>query len=99
NAANNVRNIALEQGGKNPNIILDDAEFELAVDQTLNGGYFHAGQVCSAGSRRLVQNSIKDKFEQALMDRVKKSKLGNGFDAETERGPVSSTEHRKKIES
>lgn len=55
------------------NIIFDDADFELAVDQALNGGYFHAGQVCSAGSRILVQNSIKDKFEQALIDRVKKS--------------------------
>lgn len=54
------------------NIIFDDADFELAVDQALNGGYFHAGQVCSAGSRILVQNSIKDKFEQALIDRVKK---------------------------
>lgn len=53
------------------NIIFDDADFELAVDQALNGGYFHAGQVCSAGSRILVQNSIKDKFEQALIDRVK----------------------------
>ncbi len=71
NAANNVTNIALELGGKNPNIIFDDADFELAVDQALNGGYFHAGQVCSAGSRILVQNSIKDKFEQALIDRVK----------------------------
>ncbi len=65
------------------NIIFDDADFELAVDQqALNGGYFHAGQVCSAGSRILVQNSIKDKFEQALIDRVKKIKLGNGFDAD-----------------
>ncbi len=99
NAANNVTNIALELGGKNPNIIFDDADFELAVDQALNGGYFHAGQVCSAGSRILVQNSIKDKFEQALIDRVKKIKLGNGFDADTEMGPVISTEHRNKIES
>ncbi len=47
--------------------LFDDAYFEFAVDQALNGGYFHAGQVCSAGSRILVQNSIKDKFEQALL--------------------------------
>ena len=46
NAANHVTNIALELGGKNPNIIFDD-DFEVAVDQALNGGYFHAGQVCS----------------------------------------------------
>lgn len=98
NAANHVTNIALELGGKNPNIIFDDADFELAVDQALNGGYFHAGQVCSAGSRILVHNDIKDKFEKALIERVGKIKLGNGFDSDTEMGPVISPEHRNKIE-
>ncbi|MDS3839549.1 betaine-aldehyde dehydrogenase [Staphylococcus hominis] len=98
NAANHVTNIALELGGKNPNIIFDDADFELAVDQALNGGYFHAGQVCSAGSRILVHNDIKDKFEKALIERVGKIKLGNGFDSDTEMGPVISPEHRDKIE-
>ena len=68
NAANNVTNIALELGGKNPNIIFADADFDLA-DQALNGGYFHAGQVCSAGSRILVHNDIKGDFEKALIDR------------------------------
>ena len=95
---NHVTNIALELGGKNPNIIFDDADFELAVDQALNGGYFHAGQVCSAGSRILVHNDIKDKFEKALIERVGKIKLGNGFDSNTEMGPVISPEHRDKIE-
>ena len=98
NAANHVTNIALELGGKNPNIIFDDADFELAVDQALNGGYFHAGQVCSAGSKILVHNDIKDKFEKALIERVGKIKLGNGFDSDTEMGPVISPEHRDKIE-
>lgn len=98
NAASHVTNIALELGGKNPNIIFDDADFELAVDQALNGGYFHAGQVCSAGSRILVHNDIKDKFEKALIERVGKIKLGNGFDSDTEMGPVISPEHRDKIE-
>ncbi len=45
-----LRILPWHSGGKNPNIIFDDADFELAVDQALNGGYFHAGQVCSAGS-------------------------------------------------
>lgn len=81
-----------------PNIIFDDADFEVAVDQALNGGYFHAGQVCSAGSRILVHNDIKADFEKALIDRVGKIKLGNGFDDDTEMGPVISTEHRNKIE-
>src|SRR5699024_1309616 len=98
-AADHVTNIALELGGKNPNIIFDDAEFELAVDQALNGGFFHAGQVCSAGARILVHNDIKDKFEAALVERVKNIKLGDGFNPETEMGPVISAEHREKIES
>ena len=97
-AADHVTNIALELGGKNPNIIFDDADFDVAVDQALNGAYFHAGQVCSAGSRILVHNDIKDKFEKALIDRVKKIKLGNGFDDETEVGPLISQEHRDKVE-
>ena len=98
-AADHVTNVALELGGKNPNVIFDDADFELAVDQALNGGYFHAGQVCSAGSRILVHNDIKEKFEKALIDRVSKIKLGNGFDDDTEMGPVISQEHRDKIEN
>ena len=96
-AADNVTEVALELGGKNPNIIFDDADFEL--DQALNGGYFHAGQVSSAGSRILVHNSIKDQFEKALIDRVSKIKVGNGFDEDTEMGPVISTAHREKIEN
>ena len=55
-------------------------------------------QVCSAGSRILVHNDIKADFEKALIDRVGKIKLGNGFDDDTEMGPVISTEHRNKIE-
>ena len=98
-AADHVTNIALELGGKNPNVIFDDADFDLAVDQALNGGYFHAGQVCSAGSRIIVHNDIKDKFEAALIERVKNIKLGNGFDETTEMGPVISAEHRTKIEN
>ncbi|AQM41099.1 MULTISPECIES: betaine-aldehyde dehydrogenase [Staphylococcus] len=97
-AADHVTNVALELGGKNPNIIFEDADFELAVDQALNGGFFHAGQVCSAGARIIVDNKIKKQFEQALIERIKNIKLGDGFNPETEMGPVISAEHREKIE-
>lgn len=96
-AADHVTDVALELGGKNPNVIFDDADFDLAVDQALNGGFFHAGQVCSAGARIIVHNDIKEKFEAALIERVKNIKLGNGFDSETEMGPVISAEHREKL--
>ncbi len=90
--------IALELGGKNPNIVFKDADLEVAVDQALNAVFFHAGQVCSAGSRLLVEDAIHDQFLAELVKRAKRIKLGNGFHAETESGPLISAEHRAKVE-
>ncbi len=97
-ASSNVKNLALELGGKNPNIIFADADFETAVDQALNGVFFHAGQICSAGTRLIVEESIHDKFVQALVARVKKFKLGSGFEEDTQMGPLISAEHLAKVE-
>ncbi len=97
-ASGNVKKIALELGGKNPNIVFADADFATAVDQALNAVFFHAGQVCSAGSRLLVEESIHDDFVYALIERAKRIKLGNGFDESTESGPLISAEHRSKVE-
>ena len=97
-ASVNVKNLALELGGKNPNIIFADADFEVAVDQALNGVFFHAGQICSAGTRLIVEESIHDEFVNALVERVKKFKLGSGFDEETQMGPLISAEHLTKVE-
>ncbi len=98
NASGNVKKIALELGGKNPNIVFADADFETAVDQALNAVFFHAGQVCSAGARLLVEDSIHDEFVEALVERTKNIKLGNGFDEDTQSGPLISAEHRAKVE-
>ncbi len=98
-ASHNVKKIALELGGKNPNIVFADADFETAVDQALNAVFFHAGQVCSAGARLLVEESIHDEFVEALIERTKRIKLGNGFDENTQSGPMISEEHRAKVES
>ncbi|HET7629599.1 MAG TPA: aldehyde dehydrogenase family protein, partial [Bacillales bacterium] len=97
-ASGNVKKIALELGGKNPNIVFADADFDTAVDQALNAVFFHAGQVCSAGARLLVEDSIHDAFVEALVERAKRIKLGNGFDEATESGPMISAEHRAKVE-
>lgn len=97
-ASGNVKKIALELGGKNPNIVFADADFETAVDQALNAVFFHAGQVCSAGSRLLVEESIHDAFVEKLVERAARIKLGNGFDEATESGPLISAEHREKVE-
>jgi len=97
-ASTNMKKIALELGGKNPNVVFADCDFEAALDQALNAVYFHAGQVCSAGARLIVEDSIHDQFVEALVERVKNIKLGNGFDQETQSGPLISAEHREKVE-
>ncbi len=97
-ASGNVKKIALELGGKNPNIIFDDADFEVAVDYALNGVFFHAGQICSAGARLMVQDAIHDRFVSALLARMKKIRLGGGFDEKTQMGPLISAEHLAKVE-
>ncbi len=97
-AAETIKRVALELGGKNPNIVFADAEFDTALDFALNAAYFHAGQVCSAGSRLLVEDDLHDRFVDALVDRVRNIRVGNGFDEDTEMGPVISAEHRSKVE-
>jgi betaine-aldehyde dehydrogenase len=97
-AAENMKKIAFELGGKNPNIVFADADFPLAVDYALNAVFFHAGQVCSAGARLLVQDTIHDAFVEAVKERAAKIKLGEAFDESTECGPLISEEHRAKVE-
>lgn len=97
-AAGNVKKVALELGGKNPNIIFDDADFDLAVDYALNGVFFHAGQICSAGARVMVQDGIHDRFVEALRQRMERIIVGNGFDEKTQMGPLISAEHLAKVQ-
>jgi betaine-aldehyde dehydrogenase len=97
-ATGNVKKVALELGGKNPNIIFDDADFDLAVDYALNGVFFHAGQICSAGARVMVQDGIHDRFVEALKARMERIVVGNGFVEGTEMGPLISPEHLSKVE-
>ncbi len=98
-ATSNVKKLALELGGKNPNIIFSDCDIETALDFALNAVFFHAGQICSAGTRLMLEDKIHDKFVAELKKRMEKIKLGSGFDESTEMGPLISKEHREKIES
>lgn len=97
-ASENVKKIALELGGKNPNIIFEDADFDTAADYVLNGVFFHAGQICSAGSRVMVHSSLHDRLVKFLTEKTGKIKLGNGFDETTQMGPLISAGHREKVE-
>lgn len=98
-AAANVKKVALELGGKNPNIIFDDADFDTALDYILNGVFFHAGQICSAGARVLLQDGIHDRMVEALAERMAKIRMGDGMTDGTQMGPVISAAHRDKVES
>lgn len=97
-AAGNIKKIALELGGKSPNIVFADADFETAVDYALYGIFVNSGQVCSAGSRLLVEESIHDRFVARLVERAKQIRVGDGFDPETEMGPLVSVQHLETVQ-
>ena len=96
-AAGTVKKVALELGGKNPNVIFADADFDAAVDNALNGAFVHSGQVCSAGSRLIVEASIADRFVDELVRRANQIRLGGPFDPDAETGPLISAAHRDKV--
>lgn len=96
-ASGNLKKISLELGGKSPNIIFADADFETAVDYALFGIYSGAGQICSAGSRILVEESIHDRFVKRFVERANNIKVGPGDDPESEMGPLVSREHLEKV--
>jgi betaine-aldehyde dehydrogenase len=96
-AADTMKKVSLELGGKSPNIIFADADFETAVDYALFGIYAGAGQVCSAGSRILVEESIFDQFVDRFVERAKKIQVGPGNDPSTEMGPLVSQQHLEKV--
>ena len=97
-AAGNLKRVALELGGKNPHIIFADADLDVAVDYALNAVFFHAGQICSAGAKLLVESPIHDAFVIALSARMKAINVGNGADPDTRMGPLISAAHRQKVE-
>lgn len=98
-AAPTVKKIALELGGKNPNIVFADAEFDTAVDYALMAVFLHAGQVCSAGARLLVQDELHDTFVDELVRRARAIRLGGPFDEDARSGPLISAAHRDKVEA
>jgi len=98
-AAGTVKKVALELGGKNPNIVFADADLEVALDFALTAVFLHSGQVCSAGARLLVEESIHDEFVDALVARAGRIRLGGPFDDKAETGPLTSAAHRDKVEA
>lgn len=77
-AKSNLKKVGLELGGKSPNIVFEDADLEIAVDWVIQGIFFCMGEVCAAGSRLLVQESISEKFLAMLKEKVERMTIGNG---------------------
>ncbi|MFF8955507.1 aldehyde dehydrogenase family protein [Streptomyces sp. NPDC014894] len=98
-AAPTVKKVALELGGKNPNIVFADADFDTAVDHALTAVFLHSGQVCSAGARLLVQDELHDRFTDAVTAGAERIRLGGPFDPEARSGPLISAAHRDKVEA
>jgi betaine-aldehyde dehydrogenase len=97
-ATSNLKKISLELGGKSPNVVFADADFDTAIDYALFGIFANAGQVCSAGSRLVIERSLHDRFVERLVERARKIRVGDGFNPETEMGPIVSPVHRERVE-
>lgn len=96
-AASNFKRLSLELGGKNPHLVFADANLDCALDYALNAAFFNAGQMCSAGSRLLVERAVHDAFVAALAQRIAAIRLGNGLSERTQMGPVISAQQRDRV--
>ncbi|MBN2043083.1 MAG: aldehyde dehydrogenase family protein [Candidatus Aenigmarchaeota archaeon] len=89
--------VGLEMGGKNPQIVLKDADLDLAVDGAIWGGFGTAGQRCTATSRLIIEKAVLDKFTQKFVQRVRNIKVGNGLDKGVLTGPIINGKQKDKI--
>ena len=91
------KKISLELGGKNPNIVFADANFDKAVTMAVKAGFSNQGQICLCGSRLFIQDEIYEKFKKALLEKVSKLKVGDPQDDGMDLGAVVSEEHMNKV--
>jgi acyl-CoA reductase-like NAD-dependent aldehyde dehydrogenase len=96
-ASENLKKITLECGGKSANIVLEDADMDLAVDGAMYAIFYHQGQCCEAGSRLLLPDSKYTEFLERLVSKTRKIKLGNPADPAVDMGPVISKKQQDRI--
>ncbi len=89
-ATGNLKKVSLELGGKSPNIVLKDADMNIAIQGAANAIFFNQGQVCCAGSRLYVQEAVYDQVVEGVAKQAKKIKVGPGLNPETQMGPLIS---------
>ena len=97
-ASATVKKVTLELGGKNPTLILDDAELDIAIEGSLWAAFMHNGQVCEAGTRIIVSGKIYDQFMERLVDRASKLHIGLPADGTTDLGPLISASQLRTVE-
>jgi betaine-aldehyde dehydrogenase len=96
-SAGNLKKVSLELGGKSPNVVFEDADPDIALEFAMFGIFAGQGEVCSAGSRLILQRSIAEKFLLRLAEACPKILVGNGLDEATEMGPLISRQHQTKV--
>jgi len=96
-ASQGVKKVALELGGKSPNIVFPDADPKRAIEGALSGAFTVSGQVCFAGSRILVQRQVHDDFMKSFESAARSMKVGNGLDPATQLGPIISRTQMERI--
>jgi len=96
-AARDLKHVSLELGGKSPNIVLEDADLDVAITGAANAIFFNHGQCCCAGSRLFVHERLFDKVVAGVSDQAKAIKLGSGLDPATQMGPMVSETQRNRV--
>jgi aldehyde dehydrogenase (NAD+) len=96
-AADTLKRVSLELGGKSPNIVFADADLEAAARGALTGIFYGKGEVCAAGSRLLVERTVHDRLLELLLERVKKMRPGDPLDPKTRLGPLISQAQMEKV--
>lgn len=96
-AAEGIKKVTLELGGKSPTIILDDADMDMASSLSIHAFLYHTGQVCESGTRLLVPRKMQDRLVEAMIEKIKKLPIGNQLDPSTSIGPIASAEQLSTI--
>lgn len=96
-AANQLKKVSLELGGKNPTIVFDDADFDKTVEGAKAAAFTNQGQICLCGSRLFVHESIYERFKEALVQKTSEIKIGNPANTDTQHGAMVSEDHMKKV--
>ncbi len=96
-AAPKFKKLSLELGGKNATVVFDDCDFDAALSTAIRAAFANQGQICLCGSRILVQDTIYERFRDAMVDKVSRMRIGDPMDPETKMGAVVSRAHRDKV--